>query len=169
MATPFDVPSTLPYALPPFGDVRLEHYRPAFEAGMAEQRAEVEAIATDPHAPTVENTLIALERSGQLLTRVSHVFFTLSSADSTPELHDLEAEVSPLLAAHRDPTALVALYKHIAGTPAITLPMGESRDGLPLGLQFSTRPGGEAILLQLAFELERELQWPLRQPPVWVG
>ncbi|WP_248704605.1 M3 family metallopeptidase [Curtobacterium sp. MWU13-2055] len=106
MATPFDVPSTLPYALPPFGDVRLEHYRPAFEAGMAEQRAEVEAIATDPHAPTVENTLIALERSGQLLTRVSHVFFTLSSADSTPELHDLEAEVSPLLAAHRDAITL---------------------------------------------------------------
>ncbi|ROS59875.1 peptidyl-dipeptidase Dcp [Curtobacterium sp. PhB172] len=106
MATPFDVPSTLPYALPPFGDVRLEHYRPAFEAGMAEQRAEVEAIATDPHAPTVANTLIALERSGQLLTRVSHVFFTLSSADSTPELHDLEAEVSPLLAAHRDAITL---------------------------------------------------------------
>ncbi|WP_027464699.1 M3 family metallopeptidase [Curtobacterium sp. UNCCL17] len=106
MATPFDVPSTLPSALPPFGDVRLEHYRPAFEAGMAEQRAEVEAIATDPHAPTVENTLVALERSGQLLTRVSHVFFTLSSADSTPELHDLEAEVSPLLAAHRDAITL---------------------------------------------------------------
>ncbi|TSD11513.1 M3 family metallopeptidase [Curtobacterium sp. KBS0715] len=106
MATPFDVPSTLPYALPPFGDVRLEHYRPAFEAGMAEQRAEVEAIATDPHAPTVENTLVALERAGQLLTRVSHVFFTLSSADSTPELHDLEAEVSPLLAAHRDAITL---------------------------------------------------------------
>jgi peptidyl-dipeptidase Dcp len=106
MATPFDVPSTLPYALPPFGDVRLEHYRPAFEAGMAEQRAEVEAIVTDPHAPTVENTLVALERSGQLLTRVSHVFFTLSSADSTPELHDLEAEVSPLLAAHRDAITL---------------------------------------------------------------
>ncbi|ROR31222.1 peptidyl-dipeptidase Dcp [Curtobacterium sp. JUb34] len=106
MATPFDVPSTLPYALPPFGDVRLEHYRPAFEAGMAEQRAEVEAIATDPHAPTVENTLIALERSGQLLTRVSHVFFTLSSADSTAELHDLEAEISPLLAAHRDAITL---------------------------------------------------------------
>jgi len=58
---------------------------------------------------------------------------------------------------------------NVAGTPTITLPMGQSRDGLPLGLQFSTRPGGEAILLQLAFELERELQWDLRKPPVWVG
>ncbi|OIH98971.1 MULTISPECIES: M3 family metallopeptidase [unclassified Curtobacterium] len=115
MATPFDEPSTLPYALPPFGDVRLEHFQPAFDAGMAEQRAEVEAIATDPHPPTIENTLVALERSGQLLARVSHVFFTLSSADSTPELHDLEAEVSPLLAAHRDAITLDSrLYARVA-------------------------------------------------------
>ena len=106
MTTPFDAPSTLPYALPPFEEVRLEHYRPAFDAGMAEQRAEVDAIATNPDAPTLENTLVALERSGQLLARVSYVFFTLSSADSSPELHDLEAEVSPLLAAHRDAITL---------------------------------------------------------------
>ncbi|MFJ4294591.1 M3 family metallopeptidase [Curtobacterium sp. NPDC089689] len=106
MATPFDEPSTLPYSLPPFTDVRLEHFRPAFDAGMAEQRTEVEAIATNPDEPTFENTLVALERSGQRLARVSHVFFTLSSADSTPELHDLEAEVSPLLAAHRDAITL---------------------------------------------------------------
>lgn len=58
---------------------------------------------------------------------------------------------------------------NIAGTPAITLPMGQSYDGLPLGLQFSTRAGGEAILLQLAFELERELRWYLRSPPIWAG
>ncbi|PCN47478.1 peptidase M3 [Curtobacterium sp. 'Ferrero'] len=106
MATPFDEPSTLPYALPPFSDVRLEHFRPAFDAGMAEQREEVEAITADADAPTFENTLVALERTGQLLGRVSHVFFTLSSADSTPELHDLEAEISPLLAAHRDAITL---------------------------------------------------------------
>ncbi len=115
MATPFDEPSTLPYALPPFRDVRLEHFRPAFDAGMAEQRAEVEAIATAGEPPTFENTLVALERSGQLLTRVSHVFFTLSSADSTPELHDLEAEVSPLLAAHRDAITLDSrLYERVS-------------------------------------------------------
>ncbi len=58
---------------------------------------------------------------------------------------------------------------NIAGTPAITLPMGQSQAGLPLGLQFSTRAGGEAVLLQLAFELERELQWYRRTPPIWVG
>lgn len=115
MATPFDGPSTLPYALPPFREVRLEHYRPAFDAGMAEQRTEVEAIAASPDEPTFENTLVALERTGQLLARVSHVFFTLSSADSTPELHDLEAEVSPLLAAHRDAITLDGrLYARVA-------------------------------------------------------
>ncbi len=121
MANPFDAPSTLPYALPPFNDVRLEHFRPAFDTGIAEQRAEVEAIATDPAPPTFENTLVALERSGQLLIRVSHVFFTLSSADSTPELHDLEAEVAPLLAAHRDAITLDSrLYARVdAVRPAL--------------------------------------------------
>jgi len=115
MATPFDEPSTLPYALPPFDDVRLEHFRPAFDAGIAEQRAEVEAIATDPQAPTFENTLVALERSGQLLARVGHVFWTLTGADSTPELRDLEAELSPVLAAHRDAITLDArLYARVA-------------------------------------------------------
>ncbi|KTR08969.1 M3 family metallopeptidase, partial [Curtobacterium citreum] len=126
MANPFDAPSTLPYALPPFDDVRLEHFRPAFDAGIAEQRAEVEVIATDPAPPTFENTLVALERSGQLLTRVSHVFFTLSSADSTPELHDLEAEVAPLLAAHRDAITLDSrLYARV---DAVRSALGDRSD-----------------------------------------
>jgi len=106
MATPFDAPSTLPYALPPFADIRLEDYRPAFHAGMAEQRAEVEAIAASAEPATFENTLVALERSGQLLSRVSIVFFTVSGADATDALHDLDAEISPLLAAHRDAITL---------------------------------------------------------------
>ncbi|PZF56881.1 M3 family peptidase [Curtobacterium sp. MCBD17_034] len=115
MATPFDAPSSLPYALPPFTEVRLEHYRPAFDQGMREQRAEVEAIATDPESPTFDNTLVALERSGQLLARVSMAFFTVASADSTAEIHDLEAEISPLLAAHRDAITLDSrLYERVA-------------------------------------------------------
>ncbi|MFZ6990896.1 M3 family metallopeptidase [Curtobacterium sp. RRHDQ66] len=114
MTTPFDEPSPLPYALPPFADVQPEHHRPAFDAGMAEQRSEVEAIASNPEPATFENTLVALERTGQLLSRVSFVFFTLTSADSTPELHDIEAEVSPLLAAHRDAITLDSrLYERV--------------------------------------------------------
>jgi peptidyl-dipeptidase Dcp len=101
-ANPFAVPSSLPFALPPFADVRLEHYLPAFTAGMAQQRAEVEAIATSAEPPTVENTLEALERSGRVLERTAAVFFNLSGSCGTPELAAVEAQVAPLLAAHHD-------------------------------------------------------------------
>ncbi|TKR26518.1 M3 family metallopeptidase [Cellulomonas hominis] len=99
---PFAAPSSLPYALPDFAAIREEHFRPALLAGMAEQRAEVEAIAASADAPTVENTLDALERSGRLLHRAATVFFNQSSSDSTPGLEALEEEVAPLLAAHSD-------------------------------------------------------------------
>mgnify|MGYP001020095968 CR=1 FL=1 len=78
-SNPFAAPSTLPYQLPDFAAIRVEHFLPAFEAGMAEQRAEVEAILASGE-PTEENTLLALERSGRLLARVSAVFFNQSSA-----------------------------------------------------------------------------------------
>ncbi|QZN87206.1 M3 family metallopeptidase [Cellulomonas sp. C5510] len=99
---PFAAPSSLPYGLPDFTRIRAEHYRPALLAGMAEQRAEVEAIASSSEPPTVENTLDALERSGRLLHRAATVFFNQSSSDSTPALEELEEEVAPLLAAHSD-------------------------------------------------------------------
>ena len=70
---PFAAASDLPYGLPPFDRIAEEHYAPAFEAGMAEQRREVEAVAADPAEPTFGNTLEALERSGELLTRVAAV------------------------------------------------------------------------------------------------
>jgi peptidyl-dipeptidase Dcp len=99
---PFAAPSTLPYGLPDFARIREEHYRPALLAGMAEQRAEVEAIAASDEPATVANTLEALERSGRLLHRAATVFFNQSSSDSTPALEALEEEVAPLLAAHGD-------------------------------------------------------------------
>ncbi|MGH8776158.1 MAG: M3 family metallopeptidase [Jiangellaceae bacterium] len=99
---PFYAPSELPYALPPFDRITEEHYRPAFDRGMAEQRAEVEAIATDPQPPTFENTVVALERSGRLLQRVSVVFFNQAATDTNPEVEQVETEVSPKLAAHHD-------------------------------------------------------------------
>src|SRR5689334_13316617 len=98
---PFAVPSSLPHGLPPFELIREEHYRPAFEEGMAEQRREAEAIATDPAPPSFENTLEALERSGALLSRVSQVFFNLIGSSATDGLREIEAGVVPLLAAHR--------------------------------------------------------------------
>ncbi len=111
---PFFAPSALPYQLPPFADIRDEHYRPAFDRGMAEQRAEVEGITASEEAPTFENTLVPLERSGQILSRVSEVFFNKSSSDSTPFIKELEEELAPLLAAHRDAIRLdPALYSRI--------------------------------------------------------
>ena len=67
MTNPFLAPSTLPFELPPFADIRDEHYRPGFERGLAEQLAEVDAIVRSPDAPTFENTMVPLERSGQTL------------------------------------------------------------------------------------------------------
>ena len=101
-ANPFARASDLPYGLPDFRELREEHFLPAMRAGMAEQRAEVEAIATDPAEPTVENTLDALERSGQLLSRAASAFYVQAGADSTPGLQAVEQEVAPLLAAHSD-------------------------------------------------------------------
>lgn len=101
-SNPFAQPSSLPYELPDFTAIRFEHYRPALLAGMAQERAEVEAIATDPHPPTVENTLVALERAGAVLERVAAVVYNQLSADASPELEALEEEIAPLLSAHSD-------------------------------------------------------------------
>ncbi|GIG39496.1 M3 family metallopeptidase [Cellulomonas phragmiteti] len=101
-AHPFARASDLPYGLPDFRELREEHYLPALRAGMAEQRAEVDAIASDPAEPTVENTLEALERSGRLLHRVASAFYVQSGAESTPGLQAVEEAVAPLLAAHSD-------------------------------------------------------------------
>ncbi|MEU8174615.1 M3 family metallopeptidase [Microbispora hainanensis] len=101
-ANPFLSPSALPYALPPFQEIREEHYAPAFEQGMAEQIAEVEAIAENPEPPTFENTIEALERSGALLERVSAVFFNQASSDATPGVQEIQKDVTPKLSKHAD-------------------------------------------------------------------
>ncbi|MGW3039536.1 M3 family metallopeptidase [Kitasatospora sp. NPDC001159] len=99
---PFFTPSPLVYQLPPYAEIRQEHYLPAYERGMAEQLAEIAAITDTRALPTFENTLVALERSGELLSRVDAVFRNQSSSDTTDLLDEVEAKVSPLLAAHHD-------------------------------------------------------------------
>jgi len=116
---PFFSPSTLPYQLPPFADIRDEHYRPAFERGFAEQLAEVEAVTASPEPATFENTFLPLERSGAVLQRVAEVFFNKSSSDSTDFTNALEEEMAPRLAAHQDAILLnPALYARIAAVHA---------------------------------------------------
>ena len=113
-ANPLLQPSTLAFSLPAFDQIRDEDYRPAFAAGIAEQRAEVDAIAANPAAPTFENTLVALERSGQTLTRVERVFFSINSSFTNDTLQQVEGEVAPLLSAHDDATKMnAALFKRI--------------------------------------------------------
>ena len=101
-SNPFAAESTRDFRFPPLDEVRLEHYRPAFDAGIEEHRAELDAIAGDPDAPTFDNTLVALERSGRLLERVLAVFFNLTGTMADEAMQALEAEIAPLYSAHVD-------------------------------------------------------------------
>ncbi len=99
---PFFEPSPLPFQAPPFDRIRDTDYMPALERGMAQHLAEVEAIAAQADAPTFDNTIVALERSGALLNRVSKVFFSITSANTDDTLQAVLTEVAPRLAAHSD-------------------------------------------------------------------
>lgn len=115
---PLLAPSALPYQLPDFAAIRFEHFAPAFEAGLAEQRAEVAAIVADEAPASFANTIEALERSGQVLGRASRVFFNATAADATPETDALEAALAPRLAAHDDAIRLDPhLYDRIRSIP----------------------------------------------------
>ena len=95
-------PSTLPYQMPPFDRIRVSNYAPAFEAGMREQLREVAAIAHDPRPPDFQNTIVALERSGQLLHRVGFIFDELNSNSSSPEMQAIDSKFAPRRSAHQD-------------------------------------------------------------------
>ena len=101
-ANPFSQRSTVEFELPPFADIRVEHYLPAFYAGCEAQLAEVADILGTPGAATFENTIVALEKSGQMLMRTLLVFYNKSSSDTSDALDAIEAEMAPKLAAHQD-------------------------------------------------------------------
>ncbi len=114
MTNPFFSPSTLPFDLPPFANITDEHYLPAFEKGFEEHLAEVSAITDQSDPPAFDNTMVALEKSGQLLMRVARVFYNKSSSDSNDVTNDLEEHIAPLMAAHEDAIRLnTALYARI--------------------------------------------------------
>jgi peptidyl-dipeptidase Dcp len=111
---PFFAVSTLPYRMPPFDRIKDADYMPAFERGMAEQRKEMDAIAHDPAAPTFENTIVAMEKTGRLLTRVSKAFFNLNQSNGNDAMQKVEAEITPKLAAHSDAIYLDStLFKRV--------------------------------------------------------
>ena len=105
-ANPFAQRSALDYELPPFALIKEEHYLPAFYEGCTQQLAEVQAILDTPGAATFENTIVALEKSGQMLTRMLLVFFNKSSSDTGDSLDEIKQEIAPKLAAHQDSISL---------------------------------------------------------------
>ena len=114
-SNPFYKASTLPFQAPPFDKIKDSDYQPAIEAGMAQQIAEMTKIADNPAAPTFENTIVAMEKTGELFNRAYAVFNAVTGANTDPELEKLQEIEAPKLAAHSDAIFLNAkLYRRVA-------------------------------------------------------
>ncbi len=99
---PFFSEYRTPFEVPPFQDIKTEHFKPAFLKGMEEQKKEIEAITNNSEPPTFDNTIASLDRSGSLLKKVSRVFSALRGANTNDELQVIANEITPLLSKHRD-------------------------------------------------------------------
>lgn len=99
-ANPFLTRWRTPFGLPPFADIETKHYEPAFKQGFAEHRAEIRKIAANSAKPSFANTIVALEKAGHTLERVSEVFYNLTSADTNEALQAIERKLAPVYAAH---------------------------------------------------------------------
>src|SRR5690348_3083707 len=100
ITNPFFEAWTTPFAAPPFDRIKPEHFRPAYAKAIAEHAAEIAAIANDAAEPSFENTILALEKSGRLLTKVEAVFGNLAGSHTNDQLQDIEREMAPVLAKH---------------------------------------------------------------------
>ena len=104
-----------PYGIPPFDKIKIEHYMPAIKAGIAQQEAEIQAIIDNPAAPTFENTVAALELSGEILSKVTGVLYNLSETENSPEMEALIEEATPLQSQHSDNIYMnKKLYERVA-------------------------------------------------------
>ncbi|MFP3835431.1 M3 family metallopeptidase [Chryseobacterium sp. SIMBA_028] len=113
-SNPFMKKSKLQYETPEFDKIKNEHFKPAFDFGLKQHSAEIEKIANNPAAPTFENTIVALEKSGEVLRRAQIVFSNLTSANTNPTLQALDEEYAPIFAGHSDKMYLNEnLYKRI--------------------------------------------------------
>ncbi|MBN2172607.1 MAG: M3 family metallopeptidase [Bacteroidales bacterium] len=113
-SNPFYQEYGTPFEVPPFEKIKTEHFMPAFIEGMKEQEAEIEAITNNAELPSFEKTIVAMDRSGQLLTRVSNVFYNLTSANTNDSIQAISKEIAPLLSAHKDNISLnVKLFERV--------------------------------------------------------
>lgn len=101
-SNPFLTEFQTPYGTPDFTRIRMEHYEPAFQKGIEQQNQEIKAIVENPQEPDFENTIVALDKSGEILARVSGVFFALTEADTNEEMMALESKIAPMLSEHND-------------------------------------------------------------------
>jgi len=111
---PFFKNWTTPHGVPPFNEIKVEHFWPAFQAGMAEEMAQIWDVIRNPQAPTFENTIVVMDQSGELLRKVSPVFSGLTSVNNNPELQLLARKLSPAMSKHRDDISLnPELFKRV--------------------------------------------------------
>jgi peptidyl-dipeptidase Dcp len=111
---PFFKPFNTPFQVPPFQQIKVEHYWPAFTEAIRQQKKEIEAIVNSPEPPDFVNTIEALDRSGSLLQKVYLVFSVMKSADSNPQFQEITKKISPLLAGHEDDILLNGgLFKRV--------------------------------------------------------
>jgi len=137
---PFYAPSALPFQAPPFDRIKDDDYQPAIEAGMAEQRKEIRAIADNPAAPTFENTIVAMEKTGTLFQRAYAAFGAVTGANTNPVLEKVQQEEAPKLAAHSDAIFLDAkLFRRVAAVYEKRESLKLSPEGLRLAEYYYQR------------------------------
>ena len=111
---PFMTEYTTKYKIPPFQDITYADYVPAVKAGIEQHNQEINAIIVRRDRPDFDNTILALDNSGQLLTKVCYVYYALSESDGTPEMEKISAEIRPLITAHSDEVSMNAeLFKKV--------------------------------------------------------
>ena len=126
MKNPFLTESSAPFGAPEFDKIKNEHYLPAFEAGVAEGKAEIDAIVANPDEPTFENTIEAMEYAGETLNRVAGIFYNLMEAHTNDEMQAIAEQVSPMLTEFSMYTSLNApLFERVKA-------VYEKKDGLGL-------------------------------------
>lgn len=147
---PFYTEYDTPFRTPPFDKIKEAHYLPAFKEGITQQQKEIEAIASNPAPPTFQNTIVALERSGALLTKVSDVFFNLTGSNTNDNLQAIAVEVSPLLSKNEDDINLNA--RLFARVKAVYQQKGKlpAQPGGPSGNSYKDIAGGGSMKLPLS-------------------
>ena len=111
---PFLAPYTTQYGIPPFEKIKIEHYIPALEEGIKQHNAEIDAIVKQRSRADFDNTVLALDMSGEVFSKVNYVFMALNESDATPEMQALAEKLSPMITAHSDEVYMnLALFNRI--------------------------------------------------------